>query len=113
MTAPVVSYVLSRNDNQLVFRTFDRAVAANPEARPLFHSDRGFRYTSPTFQAKLNRHQMKQSMPRVGHCINNGPAEGFWGIIKSEMFYLYKFSDETSLRAAITSYIHFYNNERL
>ena len=110
----VVSYVLSRrNDNRLVFQTFDKAIEANPGAKPLFHSDRGFQYTSPTFQSKLRGQEMKQSMSRVGHCIDNGPTEGFWGIVKAEMFYLYKFEDEASLRRAIAKYIYFYNYERL
>ena len=39
----IVSFVFSEhNDNPLVFKTFDKAVKANPDARPLFHSDRGF-----------------------------------------------------------------------
>ena len=25
---------------------------------------------------------MPQSMSRVAHCIDNGPMEGFWGILK-------------------------------
>jgi putative transposase len=38
-----VSHILScRNNNNLVFKTFDKAIAANPDAKPLFHSDRGF-----------------------------------------------------------------------
>ena len=42
----IVSYVISeRNDDPLVFKTFDKAAAANPNAHPLFHSDRGFQYT--------------------------------------------------------------------
>ena len=45
----IVSYVISdRNDNPLVFNTFDKAVAENPEATPIFHSDRGFQYTNRT-----------------------------------------------------------------
>lgn len=51
-------------------------------------------------------------MSRVGRCIDNGPTEGFWGIIKSEMYYLQTFKDEKSLRSAIEKYIHFYNYER-
>ncbi|SHN48895.1 IS3 family transposase, partial [Desulfitobacterium chlororespirans] len=43
----------------------------------------------------------------------NCPTEGFWGILKAEMFNLYKFTDEASLRASIDKYIHFYNYERL
>lgn len=35
-----VSYVISyRNDNPLVFRTFDKAIAKYPNAKPFFHSD--------------------------------------------------------------------------
>ena len=51
-------------------------------------------------------------MSSVGHCIDNGPTEGFWGIIKSETYYLRTFKDEKSLRSAIEKYIHFYNYER-
>jgi len=37
------------------------------------------------FQKKFQKQGIEQSMSRVGHCIDNGPTEGFWGIIKSEM----------------------------
>ncbi len=87
----------------------DKAIANNPNAKPIFHSDRGFQYTSPYFQSKLNCQGVEQSMSRVAHCIDNGPAEGFWGIIKSEMYYLQKFEDEKSLHSAIEKYIRFYN----
>lgn len=39
---------------------------------------------------------MIQSMSRIGHCIDNNPTEGFWGIIKSEMYQTYKITDEMS-----------------
>ena len=51
-------------------------------------------------------------MSRVGHCIDNGPAEGLWGTIKSEMYCMYKISDEESLRYAIEDYLRFYNENR-
>lgn len=108
-----VSYVISkRNDNNLVFKTFDRAIAANPGAKPVFHSDRGYQYTSRVFQKKLKGQQMEPSMSRVGHCIDNGPTEGLWGIIKSEMYQMYEITDEASLRHAIRDYIRFYSEER-
>ena len=54
-----VAYVIStKNNNRLVFKTFDKAIAANPDAKPLFHSDRGFQYTSKVFQRKLEEHEM-------------------------------------------------------
>lgn len=108
-----VAYVVSRrNDNKLVFDTYARAIAANPEARPLFHSDRGFQYTSKAFQKELQKQGMEQSMSRVGHCIDNGPTEGFWGIIKSEMYQMYAITDEESLLNAIDQYLKFYAEER-
>ena len=108
-----VAYVISpRNDNKLVFKTFDKALATNPEAKPLFHSDRGFQYTSKVFQRKLKEHEMEQSMSRVCRCIDNGPTEGFWGIIKTEMYQMYEITNEESLRFAITDYIRFYSEER-
>lgn len=108
-----VSYVISsRNDSHLVFKTFEKAIAANPDAKPLFHSDRGFQYTSKEFKRKLMEQEMEQSMSRVGHCIDNGPTEGFWGIIKAEMYQMYEIADEASLRHAINDYIRFYSTER-
>lgn len=108
-----VAYVIStRNNNQLVFKTFDKALLENPDAKPIFHSDRGFQYTSKIFQRKLKEHRMEQSMSRVGHCIDNGPTEGFWGIIKTEMDQMYEITDESSLRHAIKDYIRFYSKER-
>ena len=109
----VVSYVVStRNDNKLVFDTFEQAIRSNPDAHPLFHSDRGFQYTSKVFQFKLSQQVMEQSMSRVGHCIDNCPTEGFWGIVKAEMYYLTRFSNDAELRTSIDRYIHFYNYER-
>ena len=108
-----VSYVIScRNDNRLVFRTYDKAIASNPDAKPIFHSDRGFQYTSKVFQQKLKEQEIEQSMSRVGHCIDNGPTEGFWGIIKTEMYQMYDITDEASLRFAINDYMRFYSEER-
>ena len=109
---PVAHVISARNDNRLVFKTFDKAIAANPDAKPIVHSDRGFQYTSKMFKKKLEKQGMEQSMSRVGHCIDNGPTEGFWGIIKSEMYQMYEITDEASLRHAIEDYLRFYSEER-
>lgn len=85
----IVSFAIGKhNNNLLVFDTFDLAVQKYPEAHLLFHSNRGFQYTSKQFKEKLDKQDMKQSMSRVGRCIDNGPMEGFWGILKCEMYYL-------------------------
>lgn len=110
----IISYVIGKsNNNKLVFDTLDKAIEANPTATPLFHSDRGFQYTSKTFKYKLNTINAVQSMSRVGRCIDNGPMEAFWGTLKSEMYYLRKFSTFEELQQAIDEYIKFYNTKRL
>lgn len=110
----IVSYHISdRNDNELVFTTFKKAVKINPMTTPIFHSDRGYQYTSKVFKGLLEQYNMTQSMSRVGKCIDNGPIENFWGIIKSEMYYLEKFESAKQLEQAIHKYIKFYNTKRI
>ena len=91
---------------------FNKAIEDNPDAHPIFHSDRGFQYTNCTFHNMLARTGMTQSMSRVAHCIDNGPMEGFWGILKRECYYGRKFTSEASLITAIENYIRYYNTER-
>lgn len=110
----IVSFVIrDRNDNALVFQTVDKAVAENPDAHPLFHSDRGFQYTNRVFRTKLERAGMTQSMSRVGKCIDNGPMEGFWGILKRERYYGRRFTSREELVKMIEDYIAYYNTGRL
>ena len=101
-----------KNDISLVFNTFDKAISSNPTATPIFHSDRGFQYTSKKFQFRLNSQDMIQSMSRAGKCLDNAPMESFWGTLKSEMYYLYRFHSLDNLKAMVEDYIEFYNNNR-
>ncbi len=110
----IVAFQISdHNDNTLVMNTYDKAVQLEPDAHPLFHSDRGFQYTSAQFHTRLQKHGMQQSMSRVAHCIDNGPMEGFWGILKREAYYGKKFTLKENLITAIETYIHYYNSERI
>lgn len=105
----IVAYKIgTSNNSQLVFDTFDEAVAQNPEAHPLLHSDRGYQYTSKMFRAKLNKANMIQSMSRVGRCIDNGPMEGFWGILKWKRYYGRRFTSREALADMIRTYIAYY-----
>ena len=110
----IVSYVIrDKNNNALVFDTVDNALLRNPGAQPLFHSDRGFQYTNRTFHTKLVNAGIIQSMSRVAKCIDNGPMEGFWGILKRERYYGKRFTDRDTLEKMIEDYIDYYNNKRL
>jgi len=80
----IVSFVLGHsNNNELVFKTFDITHTEYPDVKPLFNSDRGFKYTSKLFKKKLDGAGMSQSMSRISRCIDNGLMEAFWGMLKS------------------------------
>ena len=100
----IIAYKLGdSNNNELVFTTFDEARSLYPNARPIFHSDQGFQYTNKVFHQKLVDAGMIQSMSRVGR---------WWGILKSEMYYLKRFTSREELVSAIEEYIRFYNTRR-
>ena len=110
----IVSYAIrDTNDAALVYSTLDRALEANPGAHPLLHSDRGSAYTTQIFHDKLAAAGMTQSMSRVGKCIDNGPMEGFWGILKRERYYGRRFTSREALVRMIQDYIVYYNSRRL
>ncbi|MEY8388753.1 IS3 family transposase [Oscillospiraceae bacterium 38-13] len=56
---------------------------------------------------------MTQNMSRVGKCIDNGPMEGFWGILKRERYYGRKFTSRELLCRIIREFIAYYNFSRL
>ena len=62
---------------------------------------------------KLVQAGMTQSMSRVAHCIDNGPMEGFWGILKRERYYGKRFTSKRELVQTIENYIHYYNTRRV
>ncbi|MDY5473539.1 MAG: IS3 family transposase [Holdemanella porci] len=112
----VISHEISkRNDNELVFKTFDKAMINNNPQGILFHSDRGFQYTSRKFQKRLNETGIIQSMSRVSRCIDNGPMECFWGVFKSEIFKSkkYIFKDFKHAKNKINNYSKFFNEDRI
>ena len=109
----IVAYIIGdHNNNDLVFDTFRNAITLYPDAKPIFHSDRGFQYTSNEFHEMLEEQGMVQSMSRVGKCIDNGPMEGFWGILKRERYYKRKFLSREAVVDMIKRYIEYYNNRR-
>ena len=68
--------------------------------------------TSHAFHHILEDAGMTQSMSRVAHCTDNGPMEGFWSILKREMYYRRKFTSRQELVDAIEAYITYYTYDR-
>jgi len=53
-------------------------------------------------------------MSRIGNCLDNVVMEYFFGILKSEMFYINKIKSNDSFQKEIVDYIDYYtNNDRI
>ncbi len=79
----------------------------------ILHSDQGWQYQMKQYQHLLRQKGIRQSMSRKGNCLDNVVIENFFGIIKSELFYLKKYSSINQLKQEIAEYINYYNNERI
>ena len=92
-----------------------RQAARNRNAGPgvLFHSDRGIEYAAFEFRDQLARLGMLQSMNRTGKMNDNAHMESFFHSMKTEELYGKTFDDEQQLRQTLSSYIAFYNQQRL
>ena len=75
--------------------------------------DRGYQYISKEFRQKIVKAGMTQSMSRVAHCIDNGPMEGFWGVMKREMYYGRKCKTKDELIQSIEGYMNYYTIKRV
>lgn len=84
-----------------------------PEDKPMLHSDQGWQYRMPAYQRQLQERQLVQSMSRKGNCHDNAAMESFFGVLKSEFFYLNKFDSVDTLRDGLSDYIHYYNHDRI
>ena len=79
----------------------------------ILHSDQGWHYQHAQYQQTLKKYGITQSMSRKGNCLDNAVMENFFGIMKSELLYLQKFSDMDDFKKQLKEYIHYYNNDRI
>lgn len=113
-TQQILAYKLSKkNDNDLVSDTFQQLEERFIPHKTLIHSDRGYQYTSRMFRAFIRKYKLTHSMSRVGKCIDNGPMENIWGIIKEEMYRLKTYQTFDDLKHDIENYVQFFNTERI
>ena len=79
----------------------------------IHHSDRGVQYCSGTYVDMVKKAGFKVSMSRKGNCYDNAPTESFWGALKQEFVYHYRFRTRLEAKAAIQEWIEvFYNRIR-
>lgn len=112
----IITHELSqRPDFSFVMRMLGNALekAGNVTTSLMLHSDQGWHYQMKQYQLLLQHHGISQSMSRKGNCLDNSVIENFFGILKSELFYLNKYDSIDQLKKDINDYIHYYNNDRI
>lgn len=99
---------------EMVGSMLQKAIAKlKPRERPMVHSDQGWQYQMPAYRGMLAKSMLVQSMSRKGNCHDNAAMESFFGILKSEFFYLNKFKSFEELKKGLIEYIHYYNHDRI
>ena len=111
----VISYSISDRPNfDQTMDMLKKALKKLPAgARPLLHSDQGWQYQMKAYQYELRKSKIRQSMSRKGNCLDNAVMENFFGILKSELFYIQQFKSFESLQQAIIEYVHYFNHDRI
>ena len=111
----IISYELSESPNfkQVItmLKSAFRKIGKNTNL--ILHSDQGWQYQMKQYQRILKDKGIRQSMSRKGNCLDNAIIENFFGIIKSELFYIEKFNSINQLKKEIIKYINYYNNDRI
>ena len=84
-----------------------------PKPGLMHHSDRGSQYCSAAYRALQASDGMTTSMSRKGNCWDNAPMESFFGTLKTERLYHYRFTTREQARQVVFEYIEvFYNRIR-
>jgi transposase InsO family protein/transposase-like protein len=114
----VVSWTIgTRPDANLVNTMLDAAIetVSNSEDRPVVHSDRGAHYRWPGWLSRMHEAKLIRSMSRKGFSPDNAACEGFFGRLKTELFYPRNWQDSTieQFIQVVDSYIRWYNEKRI
>ena len=114
----VVSWTIgTRPDAALVNTMLDTAIEtlANSDDRPVVHSDRGAHYRWPGWLTRISDAKLIRSMSRKGCSPDNAACEGFFGRLKTELFYPRTWQATTieQFIQAVDAYIRWYNEKRI
>ena len=88
---------------------------ADSEIRPVIHSDRGAHYRWPGWLSRVHNAGLIRSMSRKGCSPDNAACEGFFGRLKTELFYPRSWQDISidQFIQVVDSYIRWYNERRI
>jgi putative transposase len=114
----VVSWAIGTHpDAKLVNTMLDAAIetVAGGNDRPVVHSDRGAHYRWPGWLSRIDDAKLIRSMSRKGCSPDNAACEGFFGRLKTELFYPRDWRNTTveQFIELVDSYIRWYNEKRI
>lgn len=111
----IISYNVSERPTfRQTMDMLDKAFSKIPDKTDLIlHSDQGWQYQMKKYQYRLQQKGIIQSMSRKGNCLDNSVMENFFGLLKSELFYLQEFKSIEHFRKELEEYIYYYNNHRI
>lgn len=111
----IIGWEVSSSPNtELVINAIQKAIKRrNPSRGLMIHSDQGCQYTSEKYIAFIKENNFIQSMSRRGNCWDNACIESFFGHLKSEWLWDFKFYSIVEVRFSLFDYIDgFYNTKR-
>ncbi|WP_426131439.1 transposase, partial [Pararhizobium sp. PWRC1-1] len=81
----------------------------------IVHSDRGAHYRWPGWLTRISEAKLVRSMSRKGCSQDNAACEGFFGRLKTELFYPRDWKAITieQFVAEVDAYIRWYNEKRI
>jgi len=114
----VVSWSIgTRPDAELVNSMLDAAIETVPAGKEgtVVHSDRGGHYRWPGWLSRIGQAQLIRSMSRKACSPDNAACEGFFGRLKTELFYRRSWQGATveNFIQTLDSYIRWYNEKRI
>jgi putative transposase len=111
----IIAYQLEKRPiYPLVSRMLEKAFKKlKKDESPLLHSDQGWQYQMRQYQHSLKEKGVIQSMSRKGNCLDNAAMESFFGLLKSELFYIMNFESMEHFIQELEQYIYYYNHTRI
>ncbi|MEJ0051282.1 MAG: IS3 family transposase [Methylovirgula sp.] len=114
----VISWSIgTQPDAGLVNTMLDAAIdtVAGGGERPIIHSDRGAHYHWPGWLTRVSDANLVRSMSRKGCSQDNAACEGFFGRLKTELFYPRDWNAITidQFVKEVDAYIRWYNEKRI
>ncbi|TCR03913.1 transposase InsO family protein [Neorhizobium sp. JUb45] len=114
----VISWSIgTQPDAGLVNTMLDAAIetVTDGEGGTIVHSDRGAHYRWPGWLSRINDAKLVRSMSRKGCSQDNAACEGFFGRLKTELFYPRDWKTITieQFVREVDGYIRWYNEKRI